>query len=43
MQLRRGKPMASVIDAIGATCAYAIIISMLATAIAPLFAPLLQH
>ena len=43
MQLRPGKPMASMIDVIGAACAYAIILGMLVTAIAPLFAPLLQH
>ena len=45
MQLRPGKPMkpmAWMIDGIGAACAYAIILGMLATALAPLFAPLLR-
>jgi hypothetical protein len=42
MQYRPGKPMASMIDGIGAACAYAIILGMLATAVAPLFAPLLR-
>jgi hypothetical protein len=43
MQLHRDKPLAHVIDVVGATCAYAIILGMIATALAPLFAPLLQR
>ena len=43
MQLRHEKPISAVIDWLGAACAYAIILGMLATAVAPLFAPLLQR
>jgi hypothetical protein len=44
MQLRPGRlvTFASMIDGIGAACAYAIILGMIATALAPLFAPLLR-
>ena len=40
--MRFGKPIASVMDQVGAACAYLIILGMLATAIAPLFTPLLH-
>ncbi|HUI95915.1 MAG TPA: hypothetical protein VLX44_09205 [Xanthobacteraceae bacterium] len=43
MQLRHEKPISALIDRLGAACAYAIIFGMLATALAPLVAPLLQH
>lgn len=43
MQLRDMKPIGAMIDRLGAACAYAIIFGMLVTAVAPLFAPLLQH
>ncbi len=43
LQLRHGKPIAAVIDRLGAACAYAIILGMLVTALAPLFTPLLQR
>jgi hypothetical protein len=39
MHLHLGKPVARIMDQVGAACAYAIIIVMLATALAPLFAP----
>ena len=42
MNLRHGKPLASWINDIGAACAYAIILAMLATALAPLVMPLFQ-
>jgi hypothetical protein len=42
MHLRHGKPLASLIDLLGATCAYAIILGMIATALAPLFTPLFR-
>jgi hypothetical protein len=35
-----GKPFAVMIETLGSVCAYAIIVGMLATALAPLFAPL---
>jgi hypothetical protein len=40
MHLRHDKPLAGMIDLVGAACAYAVIFGMLATAIAPLFTPL---
>ena len=43
MQLRRGNPISTMVDRLGAACAYAIIFGMLATALAPLFAPLLER
>ena len=42
MQLRHGKPINTVIDRVGAACAYAIILGMLVTALAPLVTPLLH-
>ncbi len=42
MHLRQGWHMAEFVDLIGAACAYAIILAMLATALAPLFVPLFQ-
>ncbi len=41
MQLRRGKPIHTVVDRLGEACAYAIILGLLVSALAPLFAPLL--
>jgi hypothetical protein len=43
MHLRHGKELAGVADMIGAACAYAIIVGMLATALAPLVIPLFQQ
>ena len=43
MQARRDKPFAHMVDLVGAACAYAVILGMIATALAPLFAPLLQR
>jgi hypothetical protein len=43
MQLRREKPVSALIDWVGAACAYAIILGMLATALAPLITPLLPR
>ncbi len=43
MQLRHGKPISAMVDRLGAACAYAIIVGMLVTALAPLFAPLLER
>jgi hypothetical protein len=40
MHLRRGRPIADMIDMFGAACAYAIILGMIVTALAPLFTPL---
>ncbi|HUI98338.1 MAG TPA: hypothetical protein VLX44_21490 [Xanthobacteraceae bacterium] len=42
MHLRHGRQLADMGDLIGAACAYAIILGMLATALAPLFVPLFQ-
>jgi hypothetical protein len=42
MRLRHARRLAGMADLIGAACAYAIILGMLATAIAPLFMPLFQ-
>jgi hypothetical protein len=42
MHLRHDRHFADVIDHIGAVCAYAIILGMLATALAPLFIPLFR-
>jgi len=42
MHLRHSKELAGVADIIGATCAYAIILGMIATALAPLVLPLVQ-
>lgn len=36
MLTHHGKPVAGIIEVIGATCAYAIILGMLVTAVAPL-------
>jgi hypothetical protein len=43
MQAHRDKPLAHMVDLVGAACAYAVILGMIATALAPLFTPLLQH
>jgi hypothetical protein len=43
MQLRHEKPFSALIDWLGAACAYAVILGMLVTALAPLVTPLLQH
>jgi hypothetical protein len=43
MQLRHEKPISALIDWLGAACAYAVILGMLVTALAPLVTPLLQH
>lgn len=40
MHARPGRPFAVVMETLGTVCAYAIIVGMLATALAPLFAPL---
>ena len=42
MHLPHGKELAGVADKVGAACAYAIILGMLATALAPLFIPLVK-
>jgi hypothetical protein len=42
MHLRHGKEFADMADMVGAACAYAIILGMLATALAPLVIPLFQ-
>jgi hypothetical protein len=42
MHLRHGKQLADMADRVGAACAYAIILGMLATALAPLVIPLVQ-
>ncbi len=43
MQLRHRNPISAMVDRLGAACAYAIILGMLVTALAPLFAPLLER
>jgi hypothetical protein len=43
MHVRHGKPIAGMLELIGATCAYAIILGMIATALAPLFTPWFQN
>ena len=42
MHLRHDKELAHMADVLGAACAYAIILGMLATALAPLVLPLVQ-
>jgi hypothetical protein len=42
MHLRHSKELAHMADVLGAACAYAIILGMLATALAPLVLPLVQ-
>ncbi len=42
MHLRHGKELAGMVDMIGAACAYAIILGMIATALAPLVIPFVQ-
>jgi hypothetical protein len=42
MHLRHGKELAGMADMVGAACAYAIILGMLATALAPLVIPLIR-
>jgi hypothetical protein len=42
MHLRHGRQLAGMADMIGAACAYAIILGMLATALAPLVIPFVQ-
>jgi hypothetical protein len=43
MHLRHGRHIADMADMIGAACAYAIILCMIATALAPLVVPLFQN
>jgi hypothetical protein len=43
MHLRHGRQLAGMADMVGAACAYAIILGMLATALAPLVIPLFQN
>jgi hypothetical protein len=43
MHLRYARQLAGMADLIGAACAYAIILGMLATALAPLLVPLFQN
>jgi hypothetical protein len=42
MHLRHGRQLAGMADMVGAACAYAIILGMLATALAPLVIPFVQ-
>lgn len=42
MGLRLARPLGGLIDRVGAACAFVIILGMLATAVAPVFAPLLH-
>jgi hypothetical protein len=43
MNVRHGGALVGVMEFVGATCAYAIIIGMIATALAPLVTPLFQN
>ena len=43
MHVRHGGLIAGMMEFVGATCAYAIIIGMIATALAPLVTPLFQN
>jgi|GraSoiStandDraft_36_1057302.scaffolds.fasta_scaffold3123129_1 hypothetical protein len=43
MSMHLREPVVRAMDQVGAVCAYVIILSMLAFAMAPLFAPLLQR
>jgi hypothetical protein len=43
MHLRHSKELAGMADMIGAACAYAIILGMIATALAPLVMPLFRQ
>jgi hypothetical protein len=43
MHVRHGGPIAGMMELVGATCAYAIIIGMIATALATLVTPLFQN
>jgi hypothetical protein len=43
MRVHQDKPLSHMVDLIGEACAYAVILGMIATALAPLFTPLLQH
>jgi hypothetical protein len=43
MRVRHDGPFVGILEWIGATCAYALIIGMIATALAPLFTPLFQN
>ena len=43
MQAHRDKLLTHMVDLIGEACAYAVILGMIVTALAPLFAPLLQR
>jgi len=43
MHVRHDGPIAAIMEWVGATCAYAIIFGMIATALAPLFTPLFQN
>jgi hypothetical protein len=42
MRMHLSEPVIRTMDHVGAVCAYVIIVSMLAFAMAPLFAPLLK-
>jgi hypothetical protein len=42
MGLHLARPIAGLIDRVGAACAFVIILGMLATALAPVFVPLLH-
>jgi hypothetical protein len=43
MHVRRDGPIFGVMEFVGATCAYAIILGMIVTAVATLFTPLFQN
>jgi hypothetical protein len=43
MHVRHGGPISGMMEFVGATCAYVIILGMIATALAPLVTPLFQN
>jgi hypothetical protein len=43
MHARHNGPIVGLMEFVGATCAYAIILSMIVTAVATLFTPLFQN
>jgi hypothetical protein len=43
MHARHSGPIFGIMEFVGATCAYAIILGMIATAVATLFTPLFQN
>ena len=43
MHVRHDGPIFGIMEFVGATCAYALILGMIATALAPLFTPLFQN